>query len=687
MIFNKEEESMNFDYQKLTEQLSAPKEECIRLIADMKAAKISLRNPYSEFFNAYRLIVLQAWEYAQMLQKDPALKSIPLSELKRMNEDFYAALDPEANYDRCLGNPDYAHEVYGASMGSLISAIFGRAYISRRYLISGNYLGTKASLQIFFRLLDKSDSANYDEWLQIYREESFKNIEIQTLAAQAQRFCPEFDYYHRIVHDANLDDIRYLYRYGIYLTEHDVTMADFMRNYPPQELAAIARFFVKSWVDGFVRSKKDYSKKSFANLMIPVGMEALGRLVIEELEKIGITALVPLPHSIGINRQYHYDHRYDGALILDREMVDSSLEAGRKSFEALKNNIASQAGPLYLELFGETPFSPVTKSTTLKLSEEQQQLYREQSARFGQMYYEYYKRDEASFSIIAFPSAEIGENFPEIFADTLKINLLDSKRYAEIQQKIIDVLDTADHVHVKGKPGNDTDIRVQMHELKDPTRETLFENCVADVNIPVGEVFTSPVLKGTNGILHVEDIYLGNLRYYNLRIEFEDGWVKDYSCTNFDDPAEGKKYIHENLLLPHKTLPIGEFAIGTNTTAYQIAKKHDIMALLPILIIEKMGPHFAIGDTCFSHEEDSPHPSFVNGKEMIAVENEHSATRKEDPLGAYLMKHMDITLPYEMLQHISAVTKDGKATDIIRDGRFVVPGTEELNIPLEEMEA
>ncbi|HNQ43609.1 MAG TPA: aminopeptidase, partial [Candidatus Cloacimonadota bacterium] len=250
-----------------------------------------------------------------------------------------------------------------------------------------------------------------------------------------------------------------------------------------------------------------------------------------------------------------------------------------------------------------------------------------------------------------------------------------------------DVLDTADYVHVKGKSGNSTDIRVKMHPLTDPEHQTLFENCVADVNIPVGEVFTSPLLTGTNGTLHVEDIYLGSLRYFNLRMVFEDGYVKDYSCSNFADPEEGRKYVHENLLLPHKTLPIGEFAIGTNTTAYQIAKKYDILSLLPILIIEKMGPHFAIGDTCFSHEEDSPHPSFVNGKEMIAVENEKSALRKEDPMNAYTQKHMDITLPYEMLASITAVAKDGTRTDIIRDGRFVVPGTEELNIPLDEMSA
>ena len=54
----------------------------------------------------------------------------------------------------------------------------------------------------------------------------------------------------------------------------------------------------------------------------------------------------------------------------------------------------------------------------------------------------------------------------------------------------------------------------------------------------------------------------------------------------------------------HETLPIGEFAIGTNTTAYAIANKFDVVYKLPILIVEKMGPHFAVGDTCYSFEED-----------------------------------------------------------------------------------
>ena len=47
-----------------------------------------------------------------------------------------------------------------------------------------------------------------------------------------------------------------------------------------------------------------------------------------------------------------------------------------------------------------------------------------------------------------------------------------------MQQKIIDVLDTADRVHIVGTNGNRTDLYVKIHELKEPSKETAFENCV-----------------------------------------------------------------------------------------------------------------------------------------------------------------------------------------------------------------
>ena len=59
--------------------------------------------------------------------------------------------------------------------------------------------------------------------------------------------------------------------------------------------------------------------------------------------------------------------------------------------------------------------------------------------------------------------------------------------------------------------------------------------------------------------------------------------------------------------------------------------------------------------------------------------------RKEDMSKAYLNCHTDITIPYDELGAITVIRADGSTEDIIRDGRFVVPGSEALNQPLDEM--
>ena len=250
-----------------------------------------------------------------------------------------------------------------------------------------------------------------------------------------------------------------------------------------------------------------------------------------------------------------------------------------------------------------------------------------------------------------------------------------------MQQCIIDVLDSGTKVHITGRGGNRTDLTVALHPLTDPDKQTIFENCVADVNIPVGEVFTSPVLAGTNGTLHVSEVFLNGLQYLDLEIVFKDGMIERYNCGNFTDEAQNKAYIRDNILMRHETLPMGEFAIGTNTTAYRMAKEYQIGAKLPILIAEKTGPHFAVGDTCYSHAEDTAVYN-PNGKEIIARDNEKSLLRKEDMSKAYFNCHTDITIPYDELGAITVIRPDGSTADIIRDGLFRVEGAEELNEPL-----
>ena len=264
--------------------------------------------------------------------------------------------------------------------------------------------------------------------------------------------------------------------------------------------------------------------------------------------------------------------------------------------------------------------------------------------------------------------------------ETIALNTLPYQLYEDVQQIIIDALDTCEYVKVLGMNKNKTDLTVALCKLENPDKMTKFENCVADVNIPVGEVFTSPVLKGTNGTLHVKKVFLNELSFDNLQITFKDGMVDDYDCTNYEVHEKNVKYVKDHILYHHETIPMGEFAIGTNTTAYTMGRKYKIEDKLPILIAEKTGPHFAVGDTCYSHAEDVAVYN-PDGKEIVARDNEISLLRmdEEKKEKAYFQCHTDITIPYDELGQLYGVTKDGNKIMIIENGRFVLPGTELLN--------
>ena len=384
------------------------------------------------------------------------------------------------------------------------------------------------------------------------------------------------------------------------------------------------------------------------------------------------------------NPQYDYDHRQDSALFLDGDFVQRKLRAMQTSYEKYRELAEVHGGPACIDTFGENPFSPISKPEAYALSETQQKLQTELDNESGQIVNRYIKGDERSFTIIAYPVPEIGGNYEEIFREIVKINTLDYHLYQEIQQTIINTLDTCEWVEVKGRGDNETDLLIHLHELTDPKKQTNFENCVADVNIPVGEVFTSPQLAGTGGILHVKKVYLNGLQFRDLKLVFDCGQVIDYTCSNFKTEEENRKYIEDNILHHHPKIPMRELAIGTNTTAYVAALKYGIADKFPILIAEKMGPHFAVGDTCYSWAEDTPVYN-PDGKEIIARDNEISEMRKDDVSLAYYGCHTDITIPYDELGSIRVIDDEGEMLSIIENGRFVLPGTEELNRPFENL--
>ena len=610
------------------------------------------------------------------------IEKLTLEQLTFLNKDLYED-ETEIVYEKCFANPKFAVEKLGEEYGQLLCYVF----TANRNMISNAFQGKLEEITLRMELLieiynqfeDRENLTKKSIHDMIYSFEK-DNSEIFMTNRIDEIINPENDFAVKIVMESDLEDLRYLYKYGESISENEIETAKFLNTLSQEKIDKIASVYTEGYRLGFINTGKDLSIKSAVDIRYYIGFERIIRAAIKQFENMGLKPVIYKGgyESTKINKQYWFDHKFDDALFFDKGYVQRKLEVATTAFENRKKIAALMAGPAVIEVFGENPFEPENKKEALQLSKEQQKLKVEYAREYTQIVQKYIKGDERSFTIIAFPLPEIGMDYEELFEETVKINCLDQDKYRKVQQSIIDALDKADFVRVEGKGSNKTYITVNMHELKNPEKETNFENCLADVNIPLGEVFTSPKLTGTNGVLHVSQVYLNELKYNDLEITFENGCIKDYTCKNFDTEEENKKYIKENVMFNHDTLPIGEFAIGTNTTAYVMANKYDIVYKLPILIVEKMGPHFAVGDTCYSWEEDVKTYN-PDGKEIVAKENEISALRNEDLSKAYFSCHTDITIPYDELGEITAVTKNGEEIVIIKDGRFVLPGTELLN--------
>lgn len=566
---------------------------------------------FEDYFTRTASFILATYEALQQ-EEAGRLGERTLEECKSMNDRLYSDIAPE-HYADSYGNPSYAVKMLGEEYGAMLSMLYAELRALIAYAFEGRWLNYTILCELFiqiFTCFEDEEGASpkevkdiiywfFHDYSEIFSEQSVKEL-----------VDPGSDFFTRIVMDSDLTDLTYLYRYGEPVGENEIRLAEYFNTLPEELIQKMADTYTEGYRIGFITTGKDITLKSTVSIDYAIGMERMVRAAIRNFEKIGLKPTICRDavssfkgrggrkrgcYSTSVNKQFDYDHKSDRALYLDKAFVERRLETLRTAYEHYKEPAKRYGGPAVIEVFGEEPFTPVNQPEALHFDEKQNRLNVYYASESGQITNQYIPGEERSFTIIAYPLPAIGAQFPQIFEKTVELNTLDYQLYQSMQQKLIDVLDTGRKVRITGAGNNETDLTVSLYPLKDPDKETVFENCVADVNIPVGEVFTSPVLKGTNGILHVSQVYLNELKYIDLKITFEDGRITAYTCKNFDSEEENKKYIYENVLMYHDSLPMGEFAIGTNTTAYRMARDFDIADKLPILIAEKTGPPFCGG--------------------------------------------------------------------------------------------
>ena len=149
-------------------------------------------------------------------------------------------------------------------------------------------------------------------------------------------------------------------------------------------------------------------------------------------------------------------------------------------------------------------------------------------------------------------------------------------KVAAQQKKIVQWLKGRKSVHITA-PGTDLTLRIDGRP---------FISCACEVNVPDGEIFTSPLENSANGRVYFTypTVYQGS-QVAGVRMEFKDGKCvhataeKNEACLNqMLDVDEGARYL-------------GEFAIGTNEGITRATGQ--------ILFDEKIGGsfHMALGNS------------------------------------------------------------------------------------------
>ena len=483
--------------------------------------------PYRDYFIRTARFLRQVFGILD-IRKSGQWDALTLKERREWNQVLYEDILPQ-NYQNSYGNPRYAKTMLGKDFGKALSALYSQIRGSIVFAFEDRLWDLTVLGELFLEIYGEftadalPEAENLHHILYSYIRDYCDDMMEYRVREMVD---PKLDFAVSIIMEKDLTDLRYLYDFGEYISDNEYKTAEFLNRLSQEEIDRMAQTYTEGYRMGFVNNGIDLGKKKTVNIRYTLGFERMIRSAVLQFEKMGLKPVIyrSATHLInkrqhlrigyfgGIpNQQFDYDHRNDAALYLTEEMVSRKLRALQNGFENCKELANTHAGPAVMETFGETPFVPKSVDCAYELTEKQQKLVVRMDTESSQITNRYIIGDERSFTIIAWPVPEIGESFEEIFRETIKINTLDYKKYQKIQQCMIDALDEGTAVHIKGSNGNRTDLTVCLISLADPARQTIFENCVADVNIPVGEVFTSPKLAGTSGVLHVTRVFLNGL--------------------------------------------------------------------------------------------------------------------------------------------------------------------------------
>ena len=251
---------------KETNELAAERYELVaeRIAEIAEAAQAP--EPFAEYFRT-NAAYLQSLRALYEKGKSGSLAARSMEECEADNEALYGEILPEA-YGHSYANPAYAAARLGETFGGALSLLAAHLRTACGEVFRGNLVQLTIAMELFVEVYNCFEGAAADalpqekEVQQIvywyfhdYRE-IFDERSVRRLVNPAEDFEKE------IVMQADLSDLRYLYRYGAYIGENERQIAAYLNTLPEADIQAMADTYTEGYQIGFETTGKDLSKKT-----------------------------------------------------------------------------------------------------------------------------------------------------------------------------------------------------------------------------------------------------------------------------------------------------------------------------------------------------------------------------------------------------------------------------------------
>ena len=227
-----------------------------------------------EFLDFFQKMAAFFKKTAAILERSEA--QLTIEELQAENKSLYEELFPQ-NYVHCYGNPAYAMEklgAYGKAFTFLYAELRGTIAYAYEKKFWDYTIAAELFLEVYAAFEDEEQPSvkNVEDMLRSYVNDYCQDMMEQRIAEAVD---PQLDFAVKIVMNSDLSDLRYLYRYGEYVSANELGVAEFLNSLSQDEIDSMARTYTEGYRIGFINGRKDITKKRTVNIRYNLGFERM----------------------------------------------------------------------------------------------------------------------------------------------------------------------------------------------------------------------------------------------------------------------------------------------------------------------------------------------------------------------------------------------------------------------------